>query len=132
MSRINQSSPFRAEDFPDQSDWMPKFLNPMNRFLTEVVAAVNGGITPEDNSKAILKTVSGRIDLPISFQWSFIQNKPIETRVCQAQKNGIPRAVVLAWGYASGTLSVTKLVDSETGLSIQGEDGWEVVIRASV
>lgn len=130
--RIQQSSPFRAEDFPDQSDWMPKFLNPLNRLQTELVAALNGGLTPEDNSKSILKTVSGRIALPIQFQWSFIQNRPLQAQVCQALKNGEPRAIVLAWGYAAGVISVTKLVDCETGLSIEGENGWEVVVRASV
>jgi hypothetical protein len=130
--RVTQSSTFKAEDFPSQRAWIPAFFLPLNRLLQELVRVINGGLTPEDNSKSVLKTLSGRIILPFSFSWSFPQTAPISLSVCQAVRSNVGRAVVVGWEYSAGTVSIVKLVDAETGLSINQEDNWTIVLRCSV
>ena len=134
-------SGIRVEDFPSQKDWMPKLLGPLNQFLLSATNAINGNLTLTDNipcqTITLIFTANGS-DFPKNISWSINQNNnnasltpPVELRVCSATENGSAIAVVPAWSYANGTITIsyiTKLTRSAASALTVGAV-YKIILR---
>lgn len=102
----------RIEDLPSQKDWIGKLLLPLNQFLLSVTSAINGNISFGDNipcQTQSLKFVYGSsADFPKAFVWS-LSAAPVELRVCSATEDSVAIAVVIAWSYSGGQVSVSNI-----------------------
>lgn len=114
---IPELTSIRVEDFPDQKSWIGKLLLPLNQFFLSTVSAVNGNITIGDNIPCQTQVMSfvygSSTDFPKSFKWN-IPDRPLELRIASATEDGVPIALVPAWSYANGNVSITTLVKLST------------------
>lgn len=112
MGQIKATQRLVVEDFPDQKGWIAKLLSPVNRFITEVVAAINGGIEFGSNIMGVEKEldfVYHANALPVSFKWP-LSKRPRDFRVLQVTEDGEPIIGLVSWAFtADGMVSVTRL-----------------------
>lgn len=73
MSRITATDKLKEEDFPQQS-WLGEIFRIINKFIGEVVAAINGGLTFQDNFVGVrhefsFKFASNAVSFPQKISW---------------------------------------------------------------
>lgn len=120
MRQIKATQRLVVEDFPGQKDWIPKLLSPINRFITEVVASINGSVA---------ETVEKEFDFvyhanafPVGFKWRQAA-KPNSLQVLQILEDGIPIIGLVSWGYtADGLVNLTSAVKVTSAPAIAALD----------
>ena len=106
MAKIQAVKRLVKEDFPDQTSWIEKLLQPLNSFMESTSAAINGSLTITDNLDAKIVTVEAKIGasglihpiyVPIK-----LQGQPRGLLVTQVSGPSNPTAAVAAvWSYDS-------------------------------
>lgn len=115
MSKIKATQRLIVEDFPDQKDWIPKLFYIVNRFITDVITAVNGGLTFGENITGTEKLldftfISLSTSFPQGFKWT-LSTRPEALSVVSATKDGSPAMVAVQWEYTpDGLVQVTDAV----------------------
>lgn len=114
MGNIPASTTLKIEDFaPDEQKWIGKLLQPLNEFIANVVASVNGGLEIGVNlpcqTKVLEFTYSGEVQLPITFACTLQKTRPVEMRICQAFEENTPVVVVGPWSFGNNTVSIWSL-----------------------
>jgi len=69
MAKIPPLRRMRAEDFPDQNEWIGRILEPINTYFEANTAALNKGLTLDDNFAAAIKTVEIDGNFPVRISW---------------------------------------------------------------
>lgn len=117
---INSNLQLRSEDFPSEQSWISKLLLPLNSFLQSATIAINGNLVYGDNLPCQTITLSfvygSSADFPKKIAWSVGQSSgnsqlspPVELRVCSATESGTAIAVVMAWSYSNGSISISQI-----------------------
>lgn len=110
---LGSNSNLRAEDYPSEHSWISGLLFPLNQFLSSVTSAFNGNITFGDNipcqTIALKFMYGGSSDFPKSVKFTVPNVSPVELRVCSATENSSAIAVIVAWSYASGQISLSSI-----------------------
>lgn len=136
--KLNQSTNFRVEDFPDQADWIGRLFTLLNSFVTSVGQIVDQNIDYTTNIKSLTKDFEfSSLTYPITFQWPFTQAQPLSLSVNKATKDGSAIILLPAWTYNASTqaLSVAYLAEvSSTGVVAATTIGpkYKFTIRATI
>jgi len=112
MAKLPNISRLVTEDFPKESSWIGKLLNPLNTFMVSIYNALNKQLTFNDNMLAMTTTVtvvSAATFEPVQFKVSFF---PVGIWVIKAQdKSDNPQVIhspcTVDWSYSSTTGLVT-------------------------
>lgn len=118
MSKLPAIKRFTREDYQGAPDWLDKLFYTLNLFMTSVYSALNQGLTVEENSLGMVKTMSISGAAPsTSFRWNFL-NKPMGLIVVNVyQTDGvaapITNAVYADWSYSQNVITVNNI----TGLN---------------
>lgn len=108
MRQIKSTQLLVVEDFPGQKDWIQKLLGPLNRFITEVVASINGSVDEEVEKE--FDFVYHASVFPVGFKWRQAA-KPVSLQVLQMLEDGSPIIGLVSWGYtADGLVNLTSAV----------------------
>lgn len=128
-------STIRTEDFPkEQQAWIPKLLFPLNQFLLSAISAINGNLAFGDNipcqTITLNFTYGSAADFPKIAKWNY-SSTPVELRVCSATEGGSPIAVVPAWSYSNGTISIANLykITSAGVVALTSGTTYNIVLR---
>lgn len=103
MAQLPTQKRITPESFPDQEDWIPKLLEPLNKFMEEVTRALNNQITVNENLDAVVKTVQLDGVYPVKFRWER-KNRPKAAWIGQCREisenhTTITTALYLDWEY---------------------------------
>lgn len=108
-----------VEDFPDQTEWISKLIQPLNEFNDNVSNAMNRNLTFQDNFLAQFKTIEvSTTSQPQAFKCT-LPVKPvgvIKINIVEIAGNPTPPsgAVDIVWEYVNGNINLT----SVTGLTV--------------
>lgn len=137
MSQIKATQRLVVEDFPGQKDWIQKLLFPINRFVTEVVAILNGGIEFEKNITGVerdLDFVYHTTALPVGFKWT-LAAKPSSLSVLQMTENGSSIIGLVSWAYtADGLVNITSAVrftSAPAVAALQSGSRYKIKVRVT-
>jgi hypothetical protein len=120
MARIPAINRLVQEDFKDQP-WIGKLLQPLNSFMTEVIAALNKSLTLSENLAAMVTVQRVKSGSPISFTpvtFTSTIGRPVGVYVVQcvdvsnAQVMTVP--VSASWSYNPGNNLIS--IDYVSGL----------------
>ena len=118
--RVPATTKLIAENFPEQKSWISPMFFVVNKFIQDVVRAINGGVQFGDNIQGIetlfdFVYVSHAVSLP-SFTWNLI-NPPKAMTVISAFENVTstrlfsPIMVNIAWQLGiNNIVSLTDIV----------------------
>lgn len=111
--RIPATQRLVVEDFPEQRDWIAKMFYVVNRFITDVVAALNGGLVFGENiagQEKLLDFTYSSTTFPVGFKWT-LASRPKALQVLSATQDGNPVIVCAAWEFTdAGNVNVTSMV----------------------
>lgn len=128
MSKITSSSTLRVEDFPGQKDWIGNLFQSLNSFISNVVSVVNGSIEFGPNIPCVTKTLLVS-SFPAKFQYG-LSTRPTEVKVCQALKNQLPVAVVIAWSFDTTQISITSMFELTAAGAVPASGTYQLTLRA--
>jgi hypothetical protein len=116
------------EQFPDLK-WLPEFVAPINKFMSEVQDAMNNKLTFQENMNAEVRTVLLDGTYPIKLKWSK-PNKPTAAWIGQAREvsgnhTTITTALYLDWEY---TTEGNFQINNVAGLSASPTDKFNLTI----
>lgn len=115
---LPQSPLLRSEDYDSTvQSWIGRLLSPLNTFISNVTAAVNGRLTFVDNMLGQQKLLSfsyASNTLPLTFALT-MKSTPGSLEVVSATENGNPVIVLAAWSVSGTTLKITDLVKLSSG-----------------
>jgi hypothetical protein len=117
MAKLPVIKRLLAEDLKAAGAWIVKLLYPLNQFMSSVYAALDHGITFQDNMLGDIKTLSIKGSNPTTeFLWSYA-SAPVGCFVVAAfdtssNPQTLTSAVTCAWSYNAGVISI----DNVTGL----------------
>lgn len=117
MAKIPPASRLVTEDYPDQSSWIDKLLVPINTYFERNSAALNQGLTINDNFAGRILTVELDGNFPVRVTWP-LRSKPVSVLVGDwSRKDGAQRDVVATTtgNLTSGSNSIVS-VASTTGI----------------
>ena len=102
-----------SEDFKDQS-WIGKLLAPLNEHISQVVQALTGNITFQDNLFSEIKELEVRdSDLPLKFRCKYV-SKPKAVFVGQCEEISgsstlLPGPVTVDWEWAGQVVTIKQV-----------------------
>lgn len=113
-----------VEDFPEQKTWISPMFYVINRFITFVIQALNGGLSFGDNisgQEQIFDFVfsSGTASFPKKIKWK-LADKPRALYVVEASEETSLTArvavmVLASWEFADdGTVTITDMARIDT------------------
>lgn len=113
-----------VEDFPEQKTWISPLFFVVNRFITFVIQALNGGLTFSDNitgQEQVFDFVysSTTASFPKKMKWK-LSDKPRALYVVESSEETsltarIPVIVLASWEFADdGTVSISDMVRIDT------------------
>jgi hypothetical protein len=76
MAKLPPQKRILPENFPDQSKWIPRLLEPMNRFMEDINRALNNQLTFSENLSSEVRTVQVDGNYPLRMPWA-LKAKPI-------------------------------------------------------
>lgn len=114
MSALPQIKRLLAEDYKEAGTWISKLLYPLNLFMSSVYAALNHGITFQDNVLAQVKTLTVKGSSPaVQFPWPYASAPIGVLIIASSDTSAIPKtitaAVTCAWSYSAGTVSINNI-----------------------
>lgn len=118
MSKLPAIKRFTREDYQGAPDWLDKLFYTLNLFMSSVYSALNSGLTINDNSLGLIKTMTVKGASPTtSFRWDYL-TQPVGLIVARAyQTDGtaspITNAVYADWTYSQNIITVNNI----TGLN---------------
>lgn len=130
MARLPTFQRILPEDFPEL-EWLPRFAEPLNRFMEEVTAALNQQLRVSENMDGIVKVVQIDGTYPKKFQWP-LKIRPVAAWVGQCREideNHTTRstAVDLDWEFtADGQFQINAV----PGLTAALDDKFNLTIIA--
>lgn len=118
MSKLPAIKRFTREDFPDAPNWIDKLFYTLNLFMSSVYSALNQGLTANDNTLGMIKTLSISGASPsTSFKWNFLSKPEGCIVIAAVQTDGTPatitNAVTCDWSYSQGIIYINNV----TGLN---------------
>lgn len=137
MSKLNQPTNLRNEDYPDQTAWIGRLFGVLNPFIQSVQSVFDNNIDYSTNIRSVTKDFdTSALTFPITFQWPFPQVKPQALTVLTATSGTAAIALIPAWSYdsSSSQISVAYLTAvSASGVSaiVQGTR-YKFSLRATV
>lgn len=113
MSNLPPINRLVTEDFPGQQKWIPRLIQPLNQFMTNVVFALNKSLTFTNNFNAQVRDIDVSGNLPFETV-SFVSTigKPAGIWVVNIQdKDSNSRSVVrspitLDWEYRGNSVYI--------------------------
>ena len=125
MARIPSIKRLVVEDFADQKSWIGKLFLILNQFLGVTVAALNRGITVNDNMAAQTTVLNIDLSQPIPYPVSFLNTIPGQPRIVGVtiwnvtENSGSPATITnatsLAWTYSGNQISIQNVAGLTTG-----------------
>lgn len=112
MANLPVIKRFSVEDYPGETSWIGTLFYPLNLLLDTLYAALNNGITLQQNAMAQIKTVPVSGTTPVvSFPYQFSPSTPIGMLVINVVQTNSPAvalrsAVGCTWTLTSGLLTV--------------------------
>lgn len=108
MSKLNQTTNLRVEDFPEQASWIGRLFVTLNQFIQSVQNIFDYNIDFATNIRSVTREFdTTSITFPITFQWTFTQVKPQALTVLNAMAGTSATCLVPAWSYDSSTSLIT-------------------------
>ena len=113
MAKLPTAKKILSESFP-QLPWLPELIRPLNSFIESVTAALNQGLTFNENLDALVRNVTLDGTWPVKVAWPKT-NKPVACWVGQCRKlnadhTTITTALYLDWEFAAdGTLQLNNV-----------------------
>jgi len=104
MGKVNAKQLLKVEDFPkDQRKWLAGMFYIVNRFINQVIGAVNSGIEFESNILGQehdfdFEYVSDAVTLPLTVTWR-LAKPPRAVSVVYASENGGPVIILVDWRF---------------------------------
>jgi len=131
-----------VEDFPEQKTWIAPMFSVLNRFITNVYLAINGGLVFSVNitgQELLFDFVysSATASFPKKIKWK-LADKPRALYVVEAtEETGLlartPVMVLAAWEFADdGTVSITSMARISTSGVAALTSGYRYKIRVRV
>lgn len=144
MGKIKATQRLIVEDFPEQKDWIGKLFYVVNRFITEVIAALNGNIVFEQNITGQehlfdFKYVSDAVSFPLEFKWN-LSVKPkafdiVAATVETSTTSETPMIAVAAWQFTTeGNIRVTRIhaISSAPAVaSLTASSRYRILVRVT-
>lgn len=135
MSRVNANSTLRVEDYPAayRKDLLPRLFQALNLILTQVIAAINGGIEFGSNIPSQDDSLEfSYAGVAPTFKWN-LNRSPKFVLHGQAFEDGQPVVLAYTWSFDSSRslISLDSLLRlSEDGLSPLREGAkYEISLR---
>jgi len=124
MSRVTATDKLKAEDFPDQSSWLGPMFRIINKFIQEVVASINGGLTFSENIRGTeqevsFKYASNAVSFPQRIKWGFTE-PPRSYHLVNGTENGSPIMVILQFNYKQDSEGTFVLIEDAVKLTSGG------------
>lgn len=108
MSKLNQPTNLRAEDFPEQNSWIGRLFVVLNAFIQSVQSVLDNNIDFFTNIRSVTKDFdTTSLTFPITFQWPFTQVKPLALTVLSATSDTASICLIPAWSYDSSNNQIT-------------------------
>lgn len=102
MSKLNQPTTLRAEDFSDQSEWIARLFNILNPFIRSVQQVFDSNIDFSTNIRSVTRSFDvTSIQLPIRFSWPFTEARPAVLVIGSATAGTDATILLPAWTYDS-------------------------------
>jgi len=104
MGKVNAKQLLKVEDFPkEQRQWLGGMFYIVNRFINQVIGAVNSGIEFEENILGQehdfnFEYVSDSVTLPLTVTWR-LAKPPKSVQIVYATENGAPVIVLASWRF---------------------------------
>ncbi len=137
MSKLNQPTNLRVEDYPEQADWIGRMFQVLNPFIRSVESVFDSNIDYSTNIRSVSKDFdTTSLIFPIVFQWPFTQVKPVNLIISSATRGTTPTCLVAAWSFNSSTNEVsisylTEFLASSVSSVVQGTR-YKFTIRVTV
>lgn len=115
MAKSPPTSRLVTEDFKDQADWIDKLLVPINTYFERNSAAMNKGLTIDDNFAGAIKTVELDGTFPVRMAWT-VAARPVSVLVGNVQRSDgssfvLANAVQVQWTFnQAGQLQIESVV----------------------
>lgn len=123
MARLPTQKRITVEGFPDEvRKWIPKLLEPLNRFMEEINRALNRNLTLNENMAAQIRTVVVDGTFPQKFSWD-LTAKPIAATIGQCREldenhTTFASPLYLDWEYtADGMIQINDVVNLSASAS---------------
>jgi len=122
MAKLPILKRFLAEDYQSAGAWITKFLYVLNLFAGSVYAALNNGLTLQDNMLAQVNTVSISGSSPkTTINWSY-SSKPVGVLLinildASSQAAIITSPTTVAWSYGAGVITINNITGLTSGKS---------------
>ena len=134
MSQLPTQKRITPESFPDQEKWIPKLLEPLNRFMEDVNRALNNQLTVNENMDAVVRTVQLDGTYPVKFKWER-KNRPKAAWIGQCREISenhvvFTTALYLDWEYTQDGMFQINDVAGLTGESPTNKFNLTVVAIA--
>lgn len=128
MAKLPPIKRFTQDDFPNQKSWIGSLLYPLNLFLNATYAALNNGLTINQNmiglTKVSIVNLSGTTTLTgtTSIVWPYLQTPPVGVlaiNCIQLGNNGgsVILPSITGWTYDSGVVTIPLSTPNPTGSS---------------
>jgi hypothetical protein len=102
MSKLNQPTNLRTEDYPDQAAWISRLFAVINPFIRSVQTVFDSNIDFSTNIRSVTKDYDQTSFIfPIVFQWPYTEVKPVSLQVLAATNTTAPTCLIPAWSYDS-------------------------------
>jgi len=123
MARLPTQKRITPENFPDQEDWIPQLLEPLNKFMEDVNRALNNQVTFSENLSAVVKTVPLDGVYPVKFRWD-LKSRPTAAWIGQCREQSenhttLTTSLYLDWEY---TQDGQFQINNVAGLSTETPD----------
>lgn len=130
MSKIPPLQRISTEDFPEQAGWIERLAQPINSAFERITAAMNKGLTINDNMAGSIMTVELNGTWPVKIAWTQPQ-RPISVLVGNVYRSDgasftLSAATQVQWQFnQSGQLQL----DGITGITPTSTTKYKIVLE---
>ena len=115
MAQIPTNKRILRELFPSDLSWMPRLLAPLNKFMEDVVAALNKRLTIAENMDAEIKSVVVGGSYPVALAWTRPTKATIgligKIELVDGGDVSLSAAVMLNWIYnQAGQIEISDVI----------------------
>jgi hypothetical protein len=145
--KIPSTQKLIVENFPEQKEWIPPMFSLINKFISDVIASVNGGLEFDKNIAGMerdidLVYISHAVSFPQVFGWQLAQ-KPAALYVVSAFeapstniRNFSPIMVYAGWKYNDqNQVEITDMIklsgSSGTVSSLTANNRYKIKVRVT-
>lgn len=137
MSKLNQPTNLRAEDYPEQASWIGRLFIVLNGFIQSVQSVLDQNIDFSTNIKSVTKDFdTTALTFPIVFSWPYKGFKPVDLCVMNATNESSATCLLPAWSFDSSTNNITISYLTEVSASgiaaISSGRRYKFSVRATV